>query len=1042
MKQVTKRCLSLVMAIMLVFSLLSGLNTVSAASVQYVYGSDNVIKNWGARGTTATFLSPRATEFYADNNTSYADLAALNGASSIDSVPSSTMYQRLKTLMTDNHSYKTSYDATKKYYRYTDCQNSSDTAISSFYSGASIGPAWGQGSWNREHTWPNSKGLDGQDENDIMMLRPTATSENSSRGNTAYGQSSGYYDPNRESNGRLNLHGDVARICLYVYVRWGNTSYMWGKSGVMESMDVLLDWMEEDPVDTWELGRNDSVESITGTRNVFVDYPELAFLMFNQDIPADMPTPSGEGANNSVSYSITASSNNNSYGAVAVSGKTITATPVAGYVATGYQVVSGSATVTQNGNTFAVMHSSDCHIQILFTPKTQVSVKFMEDGTQAASETVYSGDTINLPSNQKALETGYSFLGWVSDTITETTVKPTTIYTAGTSYTVTANTTFYALYRRVDGDSGTEEVYQKVTTDPGDWSGTYLIVYEAGNCIMDGSLNDLDEENNNVEVTIANDTISAADGAGHTFEIAKSGSDYTIQSASGQYIGWTSSDSNGLETNTTGYANSITLGTSGNADIVSPAGAHLRFNKSSNQLRFRYYKTATYSNQQPISLYKLATMGTSYYATNMTPPCTHENTVNAPEVPARCTQTGTTAGVYCNDCATYISGHQTIPALGHNYVGAVTPPTSTAQGYTTYTCSRCSDFYIDDYVEMVYTVTFRDWNGTELSSGSYQLGASVTAPKNPTRPADKTYTYTFAGWDSKVVACDGDKVYTATYTANLILQAPTNLKATLYGHDDVKLTWKAGAAATKYYVYYRKKDASAWTKAGTTSGLSYSIPNLADNAKYEFRVISYKGSTKGPSTSVLSFSTTRNLSAPSKVTLKLYGYDDVKISWSKVKYATAYKVYFKATGDKGYKYYGTFTGTSAKRPDNADGKKYTFKVVPCITVNGGYYEDDSSKTATITTLKKVATPKVAKYSSSKIKVSWTNIAGESGYQISVSTSKTGTSIKVTYKTTSGKSKKISVKKGKTYYVKVRAYKTVDGKKIYAPWSAVKEYKLK
>ena len=70
---------------------------------------------------------------------------------------------------------------------------------------------------------------------------------------------------------------------------------MWGTSGVMESKSVLLEWVEEDPVDTWELGRNDSVESITGTRNVFVDYPELAFVLFGEEIP-NMTTPSGKAA--------------------------------------------------------------------------------------------------------------------------------------------------------------------------------------------------------------------------------------------------------------------------------------------------------------------------------------------------------------------------------------------------------------------------------------------------------------------------------------------------------------------------------------------------------------------------------------------------------------------------------------------------------------------------------------------------------------------------------------------------------------------------
>lgn len=186
---------------------------------------------------------------------------------------------------------QTSYADTKSMYCVTDCVSNDYSHISSFYSGKQLTGAWdGASTWNREHTWPNSKGLGGNDENDIMMLRPTWVQENSSRGNTAYGQSSGYYDPG------LSTRGDCARIVLYVYTRWGNTSYMWGKSGVMENMNVLLSWMAEDPVDTWEMGRNDAVQSITGVRNVFVDYPELAWYLFGQQVPANYSSPSNAGA--------------------------------------------------------------------------------------------------------------------------------------------------------------------------------------------------------------------------------------------------------------------------------------------------------------------------------------------------------------------------------------------------------------------------------------------------------------------------------------------------------------------------------------------------------------------------------------------------------------------------------------------------------------------------------------------------------------------------------------------------------------------------
>ena len=42
------------------------------------------------------------------------------------------------------------------------------------------------------------------------------------------------------------------------------------------------------------MGRNDAVQSITGTRNVFVDYPEYAYLLFGREVPESLVTPSGE----------------------------------------------------------------------------------------------------------------------------------------------------------------------------------------------------------------------------------------------------------------------------------------------------------------------------------------------------------------------------------------------------------------------------------------------------------------------------------------------------------------------------------------------------------------------------------------------------------------------------------------------------------------------------------------------------------------------------------------------------------------------------
>jgi hypothetical protein len=75
--------------------------------------------------------------------------------------------------------------------------------------------------------------------------------------------------------------------------------------------------------------------------------------------------------------------------------------------------------------------------------------------------------------------------------------------------------------------------------------------------------------------------------------------------------------------------------------------------------------------------------------------CEHEyeKTILAQE---SCTIEGTISYVcsICEDCYTEI-----IPALGHDYVETIVPPTTTAGGYTEYVCSRCGDSYQDNFVD-------------------------------------------------------------------------------------------------------------------------------------------------------------------------------------------------------------------------------------------------------------------------------------------------------------------------------------------------------
>lgn len=96
---------------------------------------------------------------------------------------------------------------------------------------------------------------------------------------------------------------------------------------------------------------------------------------------------------------------------------------------------------------------------------------------------------------------------------------------------------------------------------------------------------------------------------------------------------------------------------------------------------------------------------------------------------------------------------------------------------------------------------------------------------------------------------------------------------------------------------------------------------------------------------------------------------------------------------------------------------------------------------------KAVISKAAKSGSTSIKVTWKKAASYSacsGYQVVLATN-SGFTKNVKKVTVSGKStvsKKVTgLTKGKTYYAKVRAYKTVNGVKVYGLYSTVKKVKL-
>lgn len=154
------------------------------------------------------------------------------------------------------------------------------------------------GTWNREHVWPKNKSNGNwgtsQGGTDILHLRPTYVTPNSTRSNHPYGyaKNGNTLTYNNMTYGKLAgdifepldcVKGDAARIIMYMWTVYdGYSGYSpLSITSVFESYNTLLEWHTMDKPDVMEGHRNDYVQTtIQKNRNPFVDHPELAWKIF------------------------------------------------------------------------------------------------------------------------------------------------------------------------------------------------------------------------------------------------------------------------------------------------------------------------------------------------------------------------------------------------------------------------------------------------------------------------------------------------------------------------------------------------------------------------------------------------------------------------------------------------------------------------------------------------------------------------------------------------------------------------------------------
>lgn len=412
---------------------------------------------------------------------------------------------------------------------------------------------------------------------DLQHVMPSDATANSKKGNfgmgivTSQSWTNGSIKVgkgNAGNNGTVNMwepadkwKGDFARAYFYIVTAYEEKSLVQTEgANTMQNntypklqpwaYELYMKWSREDPVDDMERKRNEAVYGIQDNRNPFIDFEGLEQYIW--------------GTYQNVAFS--ASNYVNPYGGETPSLQTPTAS---------FALASKSLEV---GDTY----------QQTLTTNSNGAVSYVSSDPDVASVDVRTGLVT-------ALSVGRT-------TITAYVDATSTYLSAEASYTVSV--TQAGVEPTPEPQPTAAGDYVKVTSAPDDWSGTYLIVYEDGKLAMNGALEALDAAKNTIAVTITDGVIADSDEANAAaFTITKADNGYVIKNAKGMSIGQTANSNGLLSSASTDYVNELSMNADGSVNVVGSGGAYLRFNAGTDQMRFRYYKSSSYSGQRAIALY-------------------------------------------------------------------------------------------------------------------------------------------------------------------------------------------------------------------------------------------------------------------------------------------------------------------------------------------------------------------------------------------------------------------------------------------------------
>lgn len=242
-------------------------------------------------------------------------------------------------------------------------------------------------------------------------------------------------------------------------------------------------------------------------------------------------------------------------------------------------------------------------------------------------------------------------------------------------------------------------------------------------------------------------------------------------------------------------------------------------------------------------------------------------------------------------------------------------------------------------------------------------------------------------------------------------------------YSQMHTAWKIGsakginkAATYNLYVFFAKY---------TYTGGQWQETDRIESVRYQFRsaaLTTVKLTTPG-------LSGTSN--SPAGIVFK----------WKKAANASGYKIYRRTGNSSKWVNIATVSGSNTLVYTDGSVKSGTMYTYTVRAYKGSALSAYNKNGSRIVRLTAPVQYKPSSKASGKLIVRWKKAVGASGYQIQYAASRSMRGARTV--STSALTRTLSgLKKGSTYYVRIRAYKKVSGKTYYGAWSSVKNVKVR